>query len=106
MPSLVGSDFTRRRGGQKRFLSLSVRHACERQSLCARFRHEGVVKYRNDFDAIRIGEGLWLCTPVQLSQIAANWRHHKIPMSKKRQNLGFFASRGQQNKPIQTKFGT
>jgi len=41
-----GSDFTRRRGGQKtlRFLSvcLSVRHAFERQSLCARFRHEGV----------------------------------------------------------------
>jgi len=42
-----GSDFTRRRGGQKRLVfclsvCLSVRHAFERQSLCARFRHEGV----------------------------------------------------------------
>ena len=35
------------------FLSvcLFVRHAFERQSLCARFRHEGVGE-RNDFDAI------------------------------------------------------
>jgi len=44
-----GSDFTRRRGGQKRlefFVCLSVclfvRQAFERQRLCARFRHEGV----------------------------------------------------------------
>jgi len=43
-----GSDFTRRRSGQKRsvffclFVCLSVRHAFKRQSLCAQFRHEGV----------------------------------------------------------------
>ena len=39
-----GSDFTRRRGGQnvELFVCLSVRHAFERQRLCARFRHEGV----------------------------------------------------------------
>jgi len=44
-----GSDFTRRRGGQKTlscFVCLSVclpvRHAFERQRLCAPFRHEGV----------------------------------------------------------------
>jgi len=49
MPSLVGLGFHRRRGGQKvaktlSFLSvcLSVRHAFERQRLCARFCHEGV----------------------------------------------------------------
>ena len=41
------SDFTRRRGGQKRlafclFVCLFDRHAFERQRLCARFRHEGV----------------------------------------------------------------
>ena len=35
------------------FVSLSVRHAFERQRLCARFRHEGVSVYRNDFDAVR-----------------------------------------------------
>jgi len=33
------------------FVCLSVRHAFERQSLCARFRHEGV-GVRNDFDAV------------------------------------------------------
>jgi len=42
-----GSDFTRRRGGQKRLafclsVCLFVRQAFERQRLCARFRHEGV----------------------------------------------------------------
>jgi len=41
-----GLDFTRYQGGQKRwvFLSvcLSVRHAFECQSLCARFRREGI----------------------------------------------------------------
>ena len=34
------------------FVGLFVRHAFERQRLCARFRHEGGV-HRNDFDAIR-----------------------------------------------------
>ena len=40
----MGSDFTRRRAAKnvKFFVCLSVRHDFERQSLCARFRHEGV----------------------------------------------------------------
>ena len=38
-----GSDFTRRQGDQKRFfVCLFVRHAFERQRLCAQFRQEGV----------------------------------------------------------------
>jgi len=39
---------------------------------------------------------------VQLSQIAVDWQRHKIPNSKKRQNLYFFAARGLENKPIET----
>ena len=35
-----GSDFTKTMSSL--FVCLSVRHACGRQSLCARFRHEGV----------------------------------------------------------------
>ena len=50
------SEFTRRRSGQNvEFLCVSVRHAFERQRLCARFRHEGV----NDFDALVCN-----CAPV------------------------------------------
>ena len=37
-----GSDFTRRRVSEKTLSFLSVRHAYERQSLFARFRHEDV----------------------------------------------------------------
>ena len=33
------------------FVCLFVRHASERQRLCARFRHGGV-GYRNSFDAV------------------------------------------------------
>ena len=50
MPNLVGLGFHRPPGWPKTlsfvsvclFVCLSVRHAFERQSLCARFRHEGV----------------------------------------------------------------
>jgi len=34
------------------FVCLFVRHAFERQRLCARFRYEGALEYRNDFDAV------------------------------------------------------
>jgi len=48
-----GSDFTRRRGGQKRWAFLSVclfvRHAFKRQRLNARFRYMKALEYRNDF---------------------------------------------------------
>ena len=63
MPSLVGPYFTRHRGGQKRWVflclfgRLSVRHAFERQSLCAWFRHEGVGVQKR-FWYRWIGEGL------------------------------------------------
>ena len=60
------------------------------QSLCARFRHEGVSL--NDFDA-------FVCSCA----IAGNWRHHKMPKSKKRKKLGFIAARGRQNKPMETR---
>ena len=50
------SEFTRRRSGPNvEFLCVFVRHAFERQSLCVRFRHEGV----NDFDAL-----VCSCAPV------------------------------------------
>ena len=58
-----GSDFTRRRGRQKRlsffFLSacVSVRHAFERQRLSARFRHEGI-GVQKQFLCRWIAEGL------------------------------------------------
>ena len=60
MPSLVG---------------LFVRHAFERESLCARFRHEGVGVQKR-FWCIWVGEGLQLCNRVQLCQTVANWRQH------------------------------
>jgi len=59
--------------------------------------------YKNVFDSVGQGK---VCTRVQLSQIAAKWRHRKMPKSKKRQKLRVFAGRGRQNKPIETKFGT
>jgi len=74
-----GSAFTHCRGSQKRwvflFLCLSVRHAFERQRLCTRFRLEGVGVQKR-FWYRWIGQGLQLCTRVQLSQTAANLRHH------------------------------
>ena len=77
------------------FLCVFVRHAFERQCLCARFRHEGI----NDFDAV-----VCSCAPVfnfiRLPAIGDT----TMPKSKKRKNLGFIAARGRQNKPIETKF--
>ena len=57
-----GSDFTRRRDGQKVqkrwfFVCLFVHHAFERQRLRARFRHEGV-GVQKWFWCCCIGEGL------------------------------------------------
>jgi len=53
---------------------LFVRHAYERQSLCAQFRYEGV-RVQKRFRCRWIGEGLCLCDRVQLCQIAAKCRH-------------------------------
>jgi len=59
VPSLVGLGFHPPPGQPKTlsflFVCFSVRHAFERQRLCARFRHEGV----NDFDAL-----VCSCAPV------------------------------------------
>jgi len=56
------------------FVCLSVRYAFERQSLCAQFRHEGVgVQKLMPLDTGRFAV---VHTRVQLSQTAANWRHH------------------------------
>ena len=98
MPSLMGLGFHHPPGRPKTlsFLSvcLFVRHAFESQRLCARFCHEGAVHKR--FSCRWIGEGLQLSTRVQLSQTAtaANWRHHEMPKSTKRQKLGFSPTEG------------
>ena len=99
MPSLVGLGFHPPPGWPKTlsyfvclFVCLFVRHAFERQSLCARFRHEGDGVQKR-FWCRCVGEGLYLCTRVQkIAKIGKNW--------------GFFAGTGRQNKPIETKFGT
>ena len=66
------------------FNCLFIRHAFECHRLCARFRRVDVgVQKRYRW----IGEGLQLCTRIQLPQIAANWRHHKMSKSKKLQKL-------------------
>jgi len=69
------------------FLCVFVRHAFERQSLCDRFRHEGV----NDFNALVCSCAL-VFNFIRLPAI--NWRHQKMPKSKKRKNLDFIAARG------------
>jgi len=74
-----------------------VRHAFERQSLCARFCHEGV----NDFDAL-----VYSCAPVfNFIRLPAIGDTTKC-WSPKKDKMGFIAARGRQNKPIETKFGT
>ena len=85
---------------------LSDRHTFEGQSLCARFRHEsvGVLEYRNDFDAV--GQGRFVV--VHLCSSFSDCCQLAIPLNaevQKRQKLGFFANRGRQDKPIETKFG-
>ena len=50
-----------------------------------------------------IGEGLLLCTHVQLYLFVARWRHHRIPKLKNALKWGL-AFQGQQNKPAQLKF--
>jgi len=85
-PSLVRLGFYPPRWRPKTlsYFCLSVSHAVERHGLCARFRHEGVRLQKRFW----IAEGLLLCIRVQFSQIPAKRRHHKMPKSKKRQNVG------------------
>jgi len=81
------------------FLCVFVRHAFERQSLCARFRHEGV----NDFDAL-----VCSCAPVfnfiRLPAIGDTTKC-RSPKNGKIWVLSL-PELGRQNKPIETKFGT
>jgi len=48
-----------------------------------------------------LDRGLWLCIRVQFSLHAANWQYHKTSKSKKRQNLGFSATRVRKNKSFE-----
>ena len=75
------------------FVCLFVRHAFERQKLCARFRREGVGVQKRFL--IPLDRGRFVVgTRVQLSQTAANWRHHWMPKSKNRKIWGFSPPEG------------
>ena len=101
-----GSDFTRRRGGQKRWVFICLFVMLFNVWACAPDFATKALEYRNDL--MPLDRAMFVvvqCNRFQLSQIAANWRHHKMPKSKNG-NWRFFAARGRQNKPIETKFGT
>jgi len=107
----LGSDFTRRRSGQNvEVFCLSV---CLSVTLLnvrdffARFRHEGVGVQKHNFDAMPLDRGRFVvehaCSTLSdCDQLATTLN---VKVQKKRQTLGFFANRGRQNKPIETKFG-
>ena len=84
------------------FLCVFVRHAFERQSLCARFRHEGV----NDFDALVCSCAVYMHPYSTLSDC----RQRATPQNAKVQKNGkirvLSLPEGDRNKPIETKFGT
>jgi len=97
MPSLVDIGIHPPPERPKTLSFCVVRHTFERQSLCARFRHEVV----NDFDAL-----VCSCAPVfNFIRLPAIADTTKCRSPKKRKKLGFIAARGRQNKPIETKFG-
>ena len=81
------------------FLCVFVRHAFERQSLCSRFRHEGV----NDFDAL-----VCSCAPVfNFIRLPAISDTTKCQSPKKPGKIRVLSlPKGDRNKPIETKFGT
>jgi len=103
-----GSDFTRRRGGQKRwvFLSvcLSVRHAFERQRLCAWFCHGGVGVGTKTILMPLDSEGFVVVQPY-----SAFWDWCQLATSlnaevQKTAKMGFIAATGRHSKPIESKF--
>ena len=101
MPSLVGLGFHPPLGWPKTlsfclFVCLSVRHAFERQSLCARFRHEGVGVQKR-FLCLWIGEGR-SCAPV-LNFLP------KSKNGKKGKNYWLLATGRGHTEHIQIKFG-
>jgi len=115
MPSLVGLGFHPLPGWPKTliFLSvclsvcLSVRHALERQRLCARFRHEGVGSRETILMPLDRGRFVVVYSRSKTSNFS-DWCQLATPINaevQKRQKLGFFANRRRQNKPIETKFG-
>jgi len=80
------------------FLSVCLSITLLNVRVCA---SDFVLEYRNDFDA-----EVCSCAPCSTF---SDCRQLAIPLNaevQKRQNLGFFAARGRQNKPIQSKFGT
>ena len=93
------------------FVCLSVRHTFERRSSCARFRHEGVgvQKPETIFTSLDRGRLVVVHPCSTLSdccQLATPLNAEVQNMAKYGQNWVFFAARGRQNKPIETKFGT
>jgi len=105
MNSLVGLGSHLPLGWQNcQVFCLFVHHALECQSSCTGFHHESI-GIQKQFWYRLIGEGLYLCTCVQLSQITANRWHHKMLKSKCGKIWGVFGNRGRQNKLIKTKFG-
>ena len=96
-----GLDFTHRWGGQKCWVFCLCLSACVYVTpLNARtvrpilpWRHWSTETILIPLDRVRFV--VMHCTSVQLSQIAANCRHHNVPNSKKnRQNLGFSLPEG------------
>ena len=94
------SDITRRRGSQKCWvfcLSVCLFVTLWNVRVCAPDFAMKALENRNDFDA---GEGSY-STFWDWWQLATSLN---AEVQKKRQNLGFFAATGQQNKPIERKF--
>jgi len=89
---------------------LSVHHTFKRQSLCARFRDFAVkaLEYRSTETILMpLDTGRFLV--LQSCSTFSDCRQLSTPLNvevHKTTKLGFFAARGRQRKPIQTKFGT
>jgi len=123
-----GSDFTRRRGGQRVFLAvcLFVRHAFERQTVrpispWRRWRTETILM---PLDSGRFVVVHPCSTFSDCCQLATEMTYNvfsgtlnpthftslgnntKCWSAKNGKNCFFFANRGRQNKPIETIFGT
>ena len=112
MPSLVGLGF-HSPPGQPKTLSFFCLSVC--LFVCSsRFWTSEVVRqispwrrWSTETILIPLDRGRFVVVHrVQLSQIAANWRYHKMPKSKNGKIWGIFAARERLNKSIETKFGT
>jgi len=109
VPSLVRLGFHLPPGRPKTlsflFVCLSVRHAFERQSFAPDFAMK-TLENRIDFDALDRGRFV----VVHPCSTLSDCYQMATPLNAEVQNMAkigfFFATRGRQNKPIETKFGT